>query len=241
MANLVEFAEIELNKLLKTCTDSETLKMQKEINDNVMNILRIFSDQNLSPESTAQIISLLRRITKWKPILPLTGDDNEWEEIDVDGDKYCKNKRCPTVFKNNKGNAYDMEGKIFTVDNGYTWFTSSFSNVNVDFPYDVPDIPDQVYLYVEEREKIESEIKELIKNAGGNTDYENETVISSLFDDETKLDKFENILKEKYKFNDDDLKEFSFNDTMNKVITVVLLEYIDKYGIKGVQDESTRD
>ena len=31
MASLVEFAEEELNKLLKDCTDSEALKMQKSV------------------------------------------------------------------------------------------------------------------------------------------------------------------------------------------------------------------
>src|SRR5699024_8202480 len=138
--SMVEWAERELNRIEK---DDDG--MQEMMNKNILDIVKAFSEQGHSNFSATYAIQLIERLLSWKPITPLTGEDNEWNEV---GDGMYQNKRCSTVFKKGKDSttAYDIEGKIFTRDNGETWFTNRDSRVPVIFPYHVPDVPEKVYL-----------------------------------------------------------------------------------------------
>ena len=84
----------------------------------------------------------------FKPLSPLTGEDDEWMEDAFNGG--FQNKRYPAVFKDKDGIAYNIEGKVFT-DDGETWYTCRDSRVNVTFPYVVPDKPEYVYRNKEEK------------------------------------------------------------------------------------------
>jgi len=77
-----------------------------------------------------------------KPLTPLTGEDDEWNDIGDGGS--LQNKRYSAVFKNKDGTAYNIEGKVFT-DDGEVWYRCKDSRVNVTFPYVVPDKPEYVY------------------------------------------------------------------------------------------------
>lgn len=138
--NLYEHALNELKILEDNCKDSDELNMQKVIDNNILELIKIFSNQGHTGATASYVISILNRLLEYKPLTPLTGEEDEWEDIS----KYqnntpgWQNKRCPSIFKNEKG-AYWVEGKIFSNDNGKSWYTSSDSCVPVEFPFTVPD------------------------------------------------------------------------------------------------------
>ena len=169
MSNLVEFAQEELNRIIESCKDDkEGYNMQQAINKNIMDIIKMFSDQGHSGMTASYTISMLNRLLNYKPITPLTGEDDEWTKLDY-GDRLAyQNKRCPSVFKDSQGRAYDAEARVFSDDNGHTWYTSGESSKYITFPYNVPDSPESVLIdNSAERLEVQDTIKELIEEING--------------------------------------------------------------------------
>lgn len=140
--SLVEWAREELARLVKD--DDE---MQKAINADVLEIIEVFAKQGHSDFSASYAVALLKRLLAGKPIQPLTGEDDEWEEVGSKGGVVVEqNKRYPAVFRKNKDNstAYDIEGRVFSYDGGKTWVTNRRSHVPITFPYKVPDDPERI-------------------------------------------------------------------------------------------------
>lgn len=109
----------------------------------ILELLEVFDSQGHSGFSGSYVINAFNRLANFKPLSPLTGEDDEWNDIGY-GDS-LQNKRYSAVFKNKEdGTAYNIEGKVFT-DDGETWYTCKDSSVNVTFPYVVPDKPEYVY------------------------------------------------------------------------------------------------
>ena len=104
--------------------------MQARIYRNIRDLLEIFSEENHSGTSAPYTINLFKRIAAFEPILPLTGEADEWEEV---GSGVYQNKRCSHVFKESDG-AYDSEGKVFVESDG-GGYTSIDSRVKISFPY----------------------------------------------------------------------------------------------------------
>ena len=98
--------------------------------DNILDILRVFSEQGHSGSSAPYVINLFTKLAMFKPISPLTGEDSEWDEI---SDGIYQNNRASTVFKDHD-RVYDINGKVFREKDG-ACFTSSESRVDVTFPY----------------------------------------------------------------------------------------------------------
>lgn len=140
MSNLVDWAEKELNRLVKD--DDE---MQKEINKDILEVVKVFSEQGHSGFSASYALNIIKRLLAREPITPLTGEDNEWVNVH---DNTYQNKRCSAVFKEGKdnANAYYIDGKVFSDDGGKTWFTNKDSSVPVIFPYTVPEHSERVIL-----------------------------------------------------------------------------------------------
>lgn len=110
----------------------------------ILELLDVFDKQGHSGFSAPYVISKFERLAMFKPLTPLTGEDDEWNEV---GTGVFQNKRCSAVFKDQKdGKAYNIEGKIFSDDGGKTWFTNRNSRVYIDFPYTVPEYPEKVIL-----------------------------------------------------------------------------------------------
>lgn len=135
--NLVEFAKSELDIILNKCEDEEAKKMQEMINKDILEVVEIFSKQGHSGFSANYAINLITKLLKYEPITPLTGEDNEWTLLDYGDDIIYQNKRCSRVFKDKNGKAYDIDGKIFSDNNGKTWFTKGGgeSRTYITFPY----------------------------------------------------------------------------------------------------------
>lgn len=124
-------------------------EMQKMICDHVMDLLKVFSDEGHSGSTAPYAVNLFKQLALFEPIVPLTGEDWEWNEV---GNNMFQNKRCSHVFKDSKdGQAYDSEGRVFYEwherpldedEDGYpgtrrykTHFTSRDSRVPITFPY----------------------------------------------------------------------------------------------------------
>jgi hypothetical protein len=144
MTNLVDWAKEELARI-----GGQDDEMQQAMNRDILQIVETFSDQGHSGFSAGYALNIIKRLLNWKPILPLTGEDDEWgETYKGDEEKTQQNKRCSAVFRKNYDNstAYYINGKVFSDDKGESWYTDRNSFVPVTFPYDVPEQPERIIL-----------------------------------------------------------------------------------------------
>jgi len=130
MSNLVDYAEHEL-KLIGMGAGAED-EMNRLMHDDIIEIVKKFSDQGHSGFSAGYALSLLSKLLAYEPLTPLTGDDGEWNEV---GQSTWQNKRCSHVFKDGK-RAYDINGKIFYPKGKRdAAYTNKESHVTITFPY----------------------------------------------------------------------------------------------------------
>jgi len=107
----------------------------------ILDLIELFDSQGHSGFSASYVVNTFSRLAMFKPLSPLTGEDDEWNDV---GNGHLQNKRYSAVFKDKDGTAYNIDGKVFT-DDGKAWYTCGDSKVNVTFPYVVPDKPEYVY------------------------------------------------------------------------------------------------
>lgn len=136
--NLFEYAKSELNRIPQ---DEDGI--QNLMNENILAIVRMFSEQGHSGFSGNYAISILERLLRFKPLSPLTGADDEWDET---GHGTFQNNRCYSVFKSADGTCHDIDGIIVSDNGGITWFSSGRFRKEVTFPYAVPLRPEKVYI-----------------------------------------------------------------------------------------------
>lgn len=150
---LKKWALNELKRIENTCTDENSLRVQKMVTKNVMDVLTVLEKQDHSGFSANYTINLVNRLLRWIPLTPLTGEEDEWYEP-YGPDNKQQNKRCTTVFRRNFDNstAYNIHGRVF-IDNGKTWWFNRDSSVPVTFPYVVPTEPERVYLKEEKNDE----------------------------------------------------------------------------------------
>lgn len=125
---LVDYARTELQAAGLFDKDSDYDGM---LGDAVMELIEKFAAQGHSGSSAARTASLFMRLAQRKPLGPLTGAEDEWTKV---GRDLWQNKRCPNVFKDAGGRAYDIEGIVFELPNGNRYLGAK-SRVYVTFPY----------------------------------------------------------------------------------------------------------
>ena len=114
--SLVEHArrELELAGLFDKDADYNGM-----LGEAVMELIEVFSKQGHSGCSANMVSNLFNKLSHFKPISPLTGQDEEWCEV-MDG--IYQNKRNSTVFKDGKdGRAYFGDAYVKRTPNGSTW------------------------------------------------------------------------------------------------------------------------
>ena len=101
----------------------------------VLELIATFSCQGHSGMSAGYVRQIFDKLAKYEPLEPLTGEDDEWEDISAMwGKEYYQNKRCSRIFKDETGKAYDTEAIIFRdLDGGC--YTSAASHQEIKFPY----------------------------------------------------------------------------------------------------------
>lgn len=132
MSNLIEHAKREFKAVGYLPSDQEQENgPNKWMQENLIELLEVFSKQDHSGFSARYCIDAFNKLARFEPLAPLTGEDWEWVEV---GTEIWQNIRCSRVFKDEYGQAYDIEGKVFVEPSGSA-FTSSESKVNITFPY----------------------------------------------------------------------------------------------------------
>lgn len=117
--SIIEQAKIELKRI--NFSDEDGARM--------IQILELFFDQWDSGGAVWAVIPVLQRLIAGKPLSPLTGDDDEWNDV---GNGVFQNNRLSTVFKDPR--FYD--GKLaYDIDN------PDGPRVAIAFPY-TPKSPD---------------------------------------------------------------------------------------------------
>ena len=71
----------------------------KWLAEGVLKLLEVFCDEGHSGSSAPFAVNTFSRLAKWKPLSPLTGEDDEWNEI---GDGIYQNNRFSAVFKDGR-------------------------------------------------------------------------------------------------------------------------------------------
>lgn len=138
MSSLVDYAKDELKRI--GMIDSGEA-YNDIVTKAILDLIELFASQGHTGFSAPYVINTFCRLAMFKPLSPLTGEDDEWNDV---GNGCLQNKRYSAVFKDKDGTAYNIEGKVFT-DDGESWYTCKDSMVNVTFPYTVPDHPEYLY------------------------------------------------------------------------------------------------
>lgn len=100
----------------------------------IIDMMKLFSMEGHSGFSAGMATSIFEKVSRFEPLTPLTGADDEWTDVaERDGKPLFQNKRCSHVFKEGDY-AYDINGKVFRDPSG-ACFTSRDSRVPVTFPY----------------------------------------------------------------------------------------------------------
>lgn len=122
--SLTDYAERELDLLL---SDSPGDALMKKC---VLDLVKVFSDQGHSGSSAHIALNLFNTVARFKPLTPLTGADDEWNQVT---DTCQQNRRISTIFREN-GVAYDIDGFVFEDGNG-GGYTNVWSRRRITFPY----------------------------------------------------------------------------------------------------------
>lgn len=117
---LVRHARHELDLILeeaKIDEDEEDVRIQKIFNDGILKVIKTFADCGHSGFSASLAINYLDRLLRFKPLMPLTLEDDEWNEIGVQHNensqvKVYQNNRATNVFKE----ADKFDGKPYCID-----------------------------------------------------------------------------------------------------------------------------
>jgi len=143
MSNLVDYAKEELKRIGMIDSGEPYNDMTAKA---ILDLIELFASQGHTGFTAPYTINTFSRLAMFKPLSPLTGEDDEWNDIE---DGLLQNKRYSAVFKDKNGIAYNIEGKVFT-DDGKTLYQCKDSRVDITFPYVVPDKPEYVYRNKEE-------------------------------------------------------------------------------------------
>lgn len=109
MSNMLKWAEEELRYAGYDVNDPED-GPNRWLAEGTLELLKVFAEQGHSGMSAPYAVALFEKLAMWKPITPLTGEDDEWMEV---GEGTWQNRRTPEVFKGEDGQAYWMDGRVF--------------------------------------------------------------------------------------------------------------------------------
>lgn len=142
--NLVSYAERELYLAQDLLTDQEKEYILKEVHNFCTEghsggsaPYRISNIKNSKLDVPDYVKDVLVRVLSYKPLTPLTGQEDEWNEDN-------QNIRCYSVFKQIDGTITDHSASIKSDDKGVTWWTGPSKIVT--FPY-IPNLyPKKLYV-----------------------------------------------------------------------------------------------
>jgi hypothetical protein len=117
-------------------------EMQAEMCKDALTLLGTMGKQGHSGSSFPYLMNLLNRVAYFKPLTPLTGEQDEWNDVsECSGEPLWQNKRYSSIFKRADGTAYCIDAIVFRDKDG-DCYTGSGSSIDITFPYTVPDKPE---------------------------------------------------------------------------------------------------
>ena len=124
---MIEFAKWQLNKLLEKCTDEDSKTMQNMMNNDVLELLKVFSEQGHSGFSAPIATRLFYKLANHKLIAEVEDNPDDWDENG-------QHKYISSVFKREDGTCYYMYGRLFAEPGSDNFFYNRASNIDVTFP-----------------------------------------------------------------------------------------------------------
>jgi hypothetical protein len=126
MSELVNFAKAELRAAGLFDPDAD---YDGAIAGTVVSLMETFSAYGHSGVSAEHTLDVFDKLARHIPLTPLTGEDDEWEEHEVSlkAAPLWRNRRCPTILKN--------EDRAWDTAKGGSY--SSGAHGRVTFPYAV--------------------------------------------------------------------------------------------------------
>jgi hypothetical protein len=104
----------------------------QKIESSVLEMLKVVEDLPKDDRSRWLAVSLLNRLWAFQVITPLTGEEGEWVDSDIEGVK--RNRRCPHVFLRADGTAFDAHAVVRMSADG-TMRPESVEPRTITFPY----------------------------------------------------------------------------------------------------------
>lgn len=153
MSEMLKWAEDELRLAGYDINDPED-GPNRWLAEGTLELLNVFIEQGHSGSSAPYAVALFEKLALWKPIAPLTGEEDEWAPA-FDNRGTQQNKRNSAVFRDADGRAYWSTGRVFwewySTPDLYdgkpykSYFTSRDSSVDIEFPWVQPDKPEYVF------------------------------------------------------------------------------------------------
>ena len=125
--SMLESAEWQLNKVLEKCTDTDERYMQEMMNNDVIELLKVFEEQGHSDFSAPIVISLFSILANYRLVTEVEDNPDDWDENG-------QHKYISSIFKRSDGTCYYMYGRLFAEPNSDNFFYNKASNVDVTFP-----------------------------------------------------------------------------------------------------------
>ena len=144
-SNLVSYTRRELNDPAKI-EDPLGRQMESAINAAILELVAVHSNEGHSGASAGFALGRASRLMDFKPLGPLTGEDDEWQEsgLGTDGKpRHLQNRHCYSVFKDveQDGSFHCARSDFFVfVEPDGCAFTSYWSRVRIGFPHAVKDL-----------------------------------------------------------------------------------------------------
>lgn len=124
---MIEFAKWQLNKLTEKCKDEDSKIMQNMMNNDVLELLKVFSEQGHSDFSASIATRLFYKLANHKLITEVEDNPDDWDDNG-------QHKYISSVFKRDDGTCYYMYGRLFAEPGSNNFFYNKASNIDVTFP-----------------------------------------------------------------------------------------------------------
>ena len=161
----IEYAKLQEYNETKDIQDEGKRKAEDVLNlycdsvyDSALELLEKFAEQDHSGMSAGLTLRIFNRLAKWKPLTPLTGDENEWN---CDPNLFDQNLRDSRVFrKQQEDGSYKYSfNDIFIITNGdEVWEKYPPYGDPRSLDDDHPSVKRYFDMWQELKEKLESQI-----------------------------------------------------------------------------------
>ncbi len=202
MSNTKSFAEREFEVLSKSWdnTNPDNEPVIIPFKEQILALCEAFGNSGQSggsaPYTASAICSAIKHLLLQAPICPITGINEEWNDVSSYGDSGTnyQNNRCSALFKNSDGKVWYLDAIVWKGVDEYDQFCGTVEGVKSrQFIKDFPFTPKTFYIDVIRQMLPEDWIEEPF--------YENKTYNTKIFEEtgikEWNIEKYRYLIKDK--------------------------------------------